>query len=264
MNYNHEFHAGSFSDIIKHLTLIHEIEYYKLKNKPIVFFDTHAGQGIYDLYNEKSQRTGEYLTGINLVYKELKQEFPVFCKLIESLNVNSEIRYYPGSPYIIKNLKRESDKGIFIEKNKVIYEKLLKLKDTNILIHNRDGYEALNALLPLEEKRGVIIIDPAFEEKNEFIQIKTALEKLLKKFSTPTIIIWFPIKDEEIVDSFLDNINQLTKNYIYLITEFDNIEQNSSGMKKCGLIVINPTWNLNKFWNDIKSKLKSYSFKIYP
>lgn len=261
MNYNHIFHAGNFADIVKHLTLIYITMYYKNKDKPIIFFDSHSGQGLYDLNSPEASRSAEAYTGLFEIVGIMDKLSQEFKEILGSLNVNSEIRIYPGSPYIIKYLMRDIDRAIFVEKNPKVFEKLKVIKGNRVMLHNRCGYEAINALLPLEEKRGIILIDPPFESKMEFQKIIESILVLKKKFSNALIMIWYPIKNQELVSKFYNEIFDMNLNEIILEYSHDNSEK-IGNLTKCGLMVINPVLGLEEFWTNLSRVLINYQFSI--
>ena len=253
MNYSHKYHAGNFADIVKHYTLISTIEYYKNKNKPIIFFDSHAGYGLYDLNSPEANRSGEASFGVKSVFDKLEETAPVYYNIIKNYNEN-KLRYYPGSSLIISHLMREIDRAFFIDSHKPAIDNLIQYKKPNIILHNRDGFEAIKALLPTTEKRGVIIIDPAFEKHKDFESIKSSVSYLLKSFSNGTIIIWYPVKEIDIKDELIKITETNKKQYLNIRTKIMHPDF-QFGMNLCDTFVINPTMHLKNDMTNLKETL---------
>ncbi|AZL15108.1 23S rRNA (adenine(2030)-N(6))-methyltransferase RlmJ [Rickettsiales endosymbiont of Stachyamoeba lipophora] len=272
MNYNHHFHAGNFADVIKHLILIHIIEYNKLKNKPIVFFDSHAGQGMYNLSEHEALRTGEFITGIASIVDNLEKISAEYKKIIlkfnqkvQKLNQKVQIDKYPGSPTIFAELMAPQDRLILIEKSEKHFTKLKHnlsaYKDNDIQLHQRDGFSSLPSLLPGQEKRAIILIDPAFEDKGDWQQASTNILKLLKKFAQAQIIIWYPNKDADLVHSFQQQFVGLEIEKLAI--DITNLSIPNDKMNKCGLLVLNPIYQLENFIEVIKNNIPQYKLSYF-
>lgn len=259
MNYRHIYHAGNFADVFKHCILVLLLESLLRKEKPFCYIDTHAGLGIYDLASLPSQRTLEYHHGVSRVLKSARDSFPIeispYLKVLEKLNKpnvtkalgDDNLRFYPGSPFIARSLLRSSDRLILMELHNedVVLLKRLFANDRQVMVHHYDGYKGLKAFLPPRERRGLVLIDPAFEQKNEFKTVLSALECALSRWPTGTYAVWYPIKDFTLVDNFRRALNQMRMKY--LISEITIAK--STPLKKfigCGMVIINPPWQIDK------------------
>jgi 23S rRNA (adenine2030-N6)-methyltransferase len=249
MNYRHEFHAGNLCDVMKHAILAQVISYYKLKEKPFRVIDTHAGRGRYDLESAPALKTGEWVEGIHrLRQKPLTPALAAFLKpYLDVQETLPSLKLYGGSPEIAACLMRPQDKAIFVEREateawhlKQVYE-----WSQNSKVLNRDGYEALKALLPPPEKRAIILIDPPFEEKGEEAAIVEAMSEAQKRFPTGTYLIWYPIKERARISFLLGHIARLnfekTLNVSLQFRPHDNYSLTGSG-----LLMINPPFALEK------------------
>ena len=168
MNYRHKYHAGSFSDVIKHLVLTIIVQALQRKETPFCFLDTHAGIGLYELDSEEAQKKQEYQNGIAKLLlsdeKNFPEEIQQYLFIIKKYNTKDELHFYPGSPFIAESLSREQDQIILCELHK---EDINTLKENmprakNIAIHHTDGYLGMKAFLPPKQKRGLVLIDPPF------------------------------------------------------------------------------------------------------
>ncbi|HSW70657.1 MAG TPA: 23S rRNA (adenine(2030)-N(6))-methyltransferase RlmJ, partial [Gammaproteobacteria bacterium] len=204
MNYNHHYHAGNFADVFKHLVLVSLLSSLRNKETPFCVLDTHAGSGEYDLQSEAAKKTQEAEEGI---LKVLCQKNPPLLvkQYLDCLQIKkAQLRYYPGSPLIIRSFLRPQDRLIATELHPQAYRELKNTlgADRQATAHAMDGYQALKAYLPPKERRGCVLIDPPYEDPQEFEQLITALPLALKRWETGIYAIWYPIKDRPPIDSF--------------------------------------------------------------
>ena len=247
MNYRHIYHAGNFADVFKHCILIMLIQSLFEKDKPILYLDTHAGIGKYNLTTEAVQKTKEYENGITRIYN--LHSFPAVIQtyqhIVSTINShNKNLHFYPGSPLIIRALLRTQDHMILTELHQ---EDIQVLKhefrqDKQVTVHNMDGYQGLKPFLPPKCGRGLILIDPPFEEKNEFEQIIAGLQIALKRFAGGIYMVWYPIKNQDEVNRFYANLKNINCKNI-LITELAISKSALNlGLTSCGLAIINAPW----------------------
>lgn len=287
MNYRHSFHAGNFCDVFKHIILIALIQSMTSKEKPFCYLETHAGAGLYDLTSTPSQQTKEYLNGIEKVMSYLNDtahsinlsnsnNFTNPTETISKIpsaiqvyvNMISEFKYphyYLGSPSIAKTLLRSADQMILSEYHPEEYQCLKRIlkhgKDfpkLNIAVHHRDGYEGLNAFLPPVAGRGLILIDPPYEKPSEWQDILQAIELALKKFPSGVYAIWYPIKNQKTVETFLKKLFDLqNKNRgEMMLTELSIYPSDvTSSLIGCGMVILNPPWQFENTLEPIISWL---------
>lgn len=262
MNYLHSYHAGNFCDVVKHICLIGLLEALQKKKSPICYLDTHAGAGCYDLQSTFSAKTKEYENGIEKIIQHanpppLVKEYLRIVHLINSRLTASKIsslQYYPGSPLIARELLRPTDRLIACELHPNEYQSLKEIfnADHHAAIHHTDGYLGLKAFLPPKERRGVILIDPPYEDPDEFVRLAHTLPTALKRFESGVYAVWYPIKEKSHLDKFYQAIKSNIAKEILVIelTVFPNIPQHLNG---CGLTIINPPW---QFEQTIKSVME--------
>jgi 23S rRNA (adenine2030-N6)-methyltransferase len=255
MNYLHSYHAGNFCDVVKHVCLIALIEALKRKPTPFCYIDTHAGAGNYDLFSEFSAKTREYENGIEKVIHADKPPPLIreYLTLVHTINNKltgakiSSLRFYPGSPMIARTLLRPHDRMVISELHPDEYQTLRTnfTGDNQTAIHHMDGFLGLKAFLPPKEKRGLILIDPPYEDPDEFSHIVRVLPAALKRFTGGVYAIWYPIKERNHVDKFHRAIkNTITNPVLTLeLTIHPDLPQHLNG---CGMAIINPPWQFDE------------------
>jgi 23S rRNA (adenine2030-N6)-methyltransferase len=205
VNYRHAFHAGNHADVLKHAILVFCLDALKRKPAPFAVLDTHAGRGLYDLLSDEALRSPEWHDGIGKLM-DWADAPPLIARLIDvvrMLNAGGALRSYPGSPKLIADALRDSDLlmacELHPEEHAVLRRNLPRA--SNIQIHARDGWEALSALLPPPQKRGLVLIDPPYEAPDELHQAAAAIRLCLKRFSHGMALWWRPLKSEAALDA---------------------------------------------------------------
>ncbi|EIJ41530.1 protein involved in catabolism of external DNA [Beggiatoa alba B18LD] len=251
MNYHHSYHAGNFADVFKHITLIALLQHLQQKTTPFCYLETHAGIGGYDLNSIEAQKTLEHHNGITRL-SSLTFTQPLlqtYQQLIKSYNEETpDIRYYLGSPLIAYHFLREQDKAVLAElqEDSATALKQLFRHDKRVAVHHMDGYQVLKAFLPPKEKRGLVLIDPPFESPDEFEQLIKQLKVAHKRWATGIYAIWYPIKRYTDTLPFYRQLQALNIPKI-LATEFCIYpDDNDLRLNGCGLIIINPPWQLDE------------------
>ncbi|MBO6719343.1 MAG: 23S rRNA (adenine(2030)-N(6))-methyltransferase RlmJ [Rhizobiaceae bacterium] len=251
MNYRHVYHAGNFADVMKHAALARIVEYLKRKDKAFRVIDTHAGTGGYDLSSDEAQRTGEWKGGIGtLLDAELAQEAAAllapYLDAVRALNPDGRLRFYPGSPAIVRHLLRPQDRLTAIELHPADAA-TLKARfagDFQTRVIALDGWLALGAHLPPKEKRGLVLVDPPFEEKGEFDRLSDGLQRAWRRWPGGVYALWYPIKDRGEVARFRD---RLTRAGIPKVLDL-SLEIRAPSRKPrfdgSGLVVVNPPYQL--------------------
>lgn len=244
MNYEHCYHAGSFADVVKHATLVALLQALLRKEKPFCYLDTHAGAGRYNLQSPEAQKTREYESGIGRVWQQ-EHYPPEIADYLSAVKIVAPD--YPGSPRIARYFLRESDRMILSELHP---ETLSSLKrefrhDSQVAIHHLDGYQALKAFLPPKERRGLILIDPPYEESDEIEHLSAALAIALQRFATGIYAIWYPLKNNALVEQ-LHALLKTHANKPILITELSIYPEDIAiSLYGTGMAIINPPWQLD-------------------
>ena len=197
LSYRHGYHAGNHADVLKHMLLCLTLRFLNQKDKPYSIIDTHSGAGIYSLNSVFAQKNKEYLTGLNKVIsnEKLHKLIPEYFEVIKSINKASVLDFYPGSPLFECALSRAEDKLTFIDLHPAEIEVLKKnfSRDNRVNIQKRNGFEALNALLPPNPRRGLCVIDPSYEEKSDYPELVKYIKIAIKKWNVGCFLIWYPV-----------------------------------------------------------------------
>ena len=253
MNYRHAFHAGNFADVLKHAVLTRIIEY--LKRKPGAFrvIDTHAGIGLYDLSGDEAQRTGEWHDGIGkLMQATLPDDAAVllapYLDAVKTLNPDGNIRFYPGSPLVTRSLLRGNDRLTAIELHP---EDTLELKrhlagDFQARVITLDGWLAMGAHMPPKEKRGLVLVDPPFEQKGEFDRLVDGLLKAYRRWPGGVYALWYPLKDRPQVEEFRQRLRETGIADILDIVIELRPASSEPKLDGCGMVVVNPPFVLEE------------------
>jgi 23S rRNA (adenine2030-N6)-methyltransferase len=278
MNYSHSYHAGNFADVFKHAILVSLIEALQRKDNGFCYIDTHAGAGLYDLFSDTAQKTKEYASGIGSLLDHKMTEschasmllagnqsgcqlktcwhdkLMTYLTCIKKANPQPALRYYPGSPYIAQCLMRPQDRMVLSELHPKVYRTLKDrfASDKRVSTHSLDGYQSLKAFLPPKERRGLILIDPPYEQANEFNQLVSTLPLALKRFATGAYAIWYPIKDRPPIERFYKDLRKATELPILIAELSIYPETSAQHLNGCGMVIINPPWQLD---DQIKSYL---------
>lgn len=259
MNYRHAYHAGNFADVLKHSVLFALIQALQAKDTPFALIDTHAGSGCYALDSEEAGKTGEYRDGIaRLLFPDLRQpEQPALPPLLRhwldavlAVPGNEHgLKLYPGSPLQAARAMRATDSAQLCELHPEEVSRLRELfhHDHRVHVHHRNGYEALKALLPPKEKRGLVLIDPPYEaQEAEYRLIEAALKAALLRWPNGMYAIWYPIKQRSMVQPFLRwlqhcGARRVLRAELMVYPDDSPLRLNGSGMA-----IINAPWNLDQ------------------
>jgi len=251
MNYRHAYHAGNFADVVKHAVLARLVEYLKQKDKAFRVIDTHAGIGRYDLGSPEAGKTGEWQGGIGrLVDATLEPQAAAllqpYLEAVRAQNPDGGLKHYPGSPLIVRHLLRNQDRLTAIELHPKDATRLKSVfaGDFQTRVIELDGWLALGAQLPPKEKRGLVLIDPPFEEEGEFSRLVEGLHKAHRRWPGGIYALWYPIKDRKAVIAFRKALKQSGIPKI-LDIEFEIRPASSEpSLDGSGMVVVNPPFTL--------------------
>lgn len=253
-SYRHSYHAGNFADVVKHVILVALIEALQRKDAPLCILDTHAGIGQYDLQRAESQQTGEFRDGIARLWEEGGVPPPVerYLALVRAINPDGLLRFYPGSPRLARQLLRPQDRLQLGELNPSDHARLVRefANDPQVIVHLQDAYQSIKALLPPKEKRGLILIDPAFERKDEYQRLVTGLREGLRRFANGVYAIWYPLLSAPLRQRFHDEmiatgIRKILRVELSLAPLGTDMRMVGSGM-----LIINPPWQIESALNE--------------
>jgi 23S rRNA (adenine2030-N6)-methyltransferase len=243
VNYRHAYHAGNFADCLKHALLVWLVGALQRKDTPIAVLDTHSGAGRYDLDSDPARRTGEWRTGIGRLLEQPPEPLAAYVALVQRIGL------YPGSPALIRALLRPADRLVCCElhpEEHGVLRRHFRRFTPQVAIHQRDAWEALGALLPPKERRGLVLIDAPFEAENEFAQLVEGLATGYSRFRDGVFAAWYPIKHLAPVRAFFaalqdTGIPDIVAAELYLREPLDPGRLNG-----CGLVVINPPFGFEE------------------
>lgn len=243
MNYRHSFHAGNSADVVKHALLIALVRALQLKEGALTLIDTHAGCGLYDLYGEAAQRTGESIQGVVRAAADVNPLLDEYRAAVRAVNVATEPRLYPGSPRVLAQLLRPQDFLILNEKHPEDADTLRRaMRDTPAAVHERDAYEFWLAMVPPRTARGVVVVDPPYEQTDERARIVVTLSLAHRKWGHGVTVIWYPLKDRATHSRWKERLRKLGIPKFLAVEHWLYDEDQPGIYNGAGLFIINPPY----------------------
>lgn len=249
LSYRHAYHAGNHADVLKHCIQSLLLTALCRKDKPFIYLDTHSGAGRYDLTSAMATKNGEFRTGIDRLWhtRNPPESAAPYLFAVGQLNPRHPLRSYPGSPRIARALLRPGDRLLL---NEIHPTDLALLKhefadDARTRIHQFDAYEALKALLPPKERRGLVLIDPAFELKTERQRLLDGLQEAKRRWSTGIYAVWYPLIDRHFADDLLRRLGRQGWDEIIVAELTVGSASKGASLSGSGMAVINPPWQLD-------------------
>ncbi len=260
MNYRHLYHAGNFADVFKHVGLTLLLRGLHGKDTPFCFFETHAGAGRYDFAEPAAQKSGEYREGIARMWQAQSASVGLtdYFAAVHAVNPDGKLGFYPGSPRVARHLLRPQDRMVLCERHPEEFDRLKDefRGDRQVVMHERDGYEALKAMLPPQERRGLVLIDPPYEQADEFDQVIKGLRTALERWATGIYAVWYPIKDRRAVARFHARLHAGDWRKVLIAELAVFPEDTAFRLNGCGLAVINAPWGFDRAFMDVLPELK--------
>lgn len=258
MNYRHAYHAGNFADVLKHAVLALIISYLKRKDAPFRVIDTHAGRGLYALDSVEAGKTREWEGGIGKLLApgaaplppDVERALAPYLNAVRAENSSGALSFYPGSPLIARRLLRPQDRLIANELHPIdsVHLKQVLGRDARVKVLALDGWVALKSLLPPKERRGIILIDPPFEEDGELDRMADGIAAGLNRFATGVFVAWLPVKDPTPVARFYKRLKPLASRHsafrIELLLRDPLLSPDR--LNGCALVVANPPFELER------------------
>lgn len=264
LSYRHAFHAGNHADVLKHVVTMELLRYFNQKDTPYMYIDTHAGAGLYALDGGYAAKNAEFETGIAPLWdrKDLPAPLADYVKLIKALNPSGKLRYYPGSPYCADKTMREQDRLRLFElhpsDSKILADNFRKVeahaaaqgerpttRGKRIMIQRADGFMGLRALLPPPSRRGLVLIDPPYEVKDDYKLVKDTLTDALVRFATGTYAVWYPVLHRMESRQLPDKLKRLKANgWLNVTLSISTPSPDGFGLHSSGMFVINPPFTL--------------------
>lgn len=244
LSYQHGYHAGNAADVHKHALLAWILDYLTRKDKPLSYLETHGGRGLYDLASDQAQRTGEAAHGIGRLQDAFAAEHPYFRAIAATQSMRGEAAY-PGSPLIAAHLLRAGDKMDIAELHPAEHDALTDAMAgrQDCRLHRRDGWDMVRALTPPEPRRGVLLIDPSWEIRDDYARAAALLPKLHRKWGVGILMLWYPILPDRRHRPMVQALQDALPEVLVTQTRFAPARE-GHGMEGSGLLVVNPPWGL--------------------
>jgi 23S rRNA (adenine2030-N6)-methyltransferase len=251
LSYRHAFHAGNHADVLKHFIEVQLLRYLAQKDKPFWYIDTHAGAGCYALDTGYAMQNAEYESGIARLWQrdDLPAPLAEYVALVKKLNPDGQLKLYPGSPLLAQDLLREQDRMRLFELHPTDHEILQEnfaADSRRVLMQKADGFGALKALLPPPPRRALVLIDPPYEEKQDYQRVVTALKEGLKRFANGVYAVWYPQLQRAEARQLPGQLKQLEVNsWLHVALSVQSPSSEGFGMHGSGMYILNPPWTLH-------------------
>ena len=247
MNYRHSYHAGNSADVVKHCLLIALVRALQLKQSALTLIDTHAGCGLYDLNGEDAQRTGESAQGVLRAFADPSPLLNDYRAAVQAVNVGVDVtagpQLYPGSPRILAQLLRPQDFLILNEKHpEDAYALRGAMRGTPAAVHERDAYELWLAMLPTRTPRGVVVVDPPYEQTDERARITATLAAAMRKWAHGVTVIWYPLKDRSTHVRWKEQLTKLGIPKLLTVEHWLYDGDQAGIYNGAGLFIVNPPY----------------------
>ncbi|MDP9108752.1 MAG: 23S rRNA (adenine(2030)-N(6))-methyltransferase RlmJ [Pseudomonadota bacterium] len=271
LSYRHAFHAGNHADVLKHVVTMQLLSYLNQKDAPYMYIDTHAGAGVYTLDGAYAAKNAEFDSGVTPLWgrKDLPKPLQDYITLIRKMNPSGKLRYYPGSPYCADQTMREIDRLRLFELHpadaRILQENFDKVeahaaaqgqrpttRGKRVMIHKGDGFLGLKALLPPPSRRGLVLIDPPYEDKGDYRRVKDTLADALVRFATGTYAVWYPVLQRMESRQLPDKLKRLPANgWLNVTLTVSTPMPDGFGLHSSGMFVINPPYTLEPMLKEL-------------
>ncbi len=249
MNYRHVYHAGNFADVLKHAVSAQIIHYLQRKDGALMILDAHAGPGLYDLAGEQAQKTNEWQGGIGKIWNGAAHpSLQPWLDVVHAANPDGELLAYPGSPKLFQSLLRPQDRLVLVEKHPQdhVLAEIEFGRDPRVQVHLADAYAHIKASVPPSERRGLVLIDPPYEEKDEHQKLVQGLAQALKRWPIGIYCVWYPIKARAQIDAFLADLKALDLPPTLVAELMIRSGDDPFRLNGCGLAILNQPWVLEE------------------
>jgi len=255
MNYRHAFHAGNHADVFKHAILLRLAALLARKETPFVYLDSHSGVGRYDLAGDQASRTDEWREGIGRLWtlESAPAAFVGYREAVAALNPAGALRYYPGSPELMRQALRPQDRlllnELHPEDGRLLKENMAR--DRRVAVHQKDGWLLPRALLPVPERRALLLIDPPFEKADELERCVKAVAEAIGRRRQTVIMLWYPIKDRRQLRRFHAGLQASGAPKLLNVELLIRAADDATRLNGSGLAIVNPPWGLEEELRDL-------------
>ncbi|TFW15374.1 23S rRNA (adenine(2030)-N(6))-methyltransferase RlmJ [Massilia arenosa] len=269
-SYRHAFHAGNHADVLKHFVLVQLLEYLNQKDTPYTYIDTHSGAGVYTLDEKFAAKTAEYTTGIGKLWTrdDIPAPLQAFADIIHEMNPSGKLRYYPGSPFIAERVARDEDRLRLFEMHpadaKLLADNFRELdahkaaqgyrptvRGKRVIIERSDGFASLKALLPPPSRRALVLIDPPYEDKNDYRYVADMLKDSLGRFPAGVYAVWYPILQRIESRQFADKLKRLPCKEWLNVSLTTRTPGPDGALHSSGMFILNPPYTLEPLLREV-------------
>ena len=260
MKYRHQYHAGNFADVHKHVLLLEILVALTRKDKGLLFVDTHAGRGMYELYPGDAQHPAEWLSGAaKLLAAAPRHEALARYRELVATGVRGASLHYRGSPLLAMQALRSQDRAVFFEMQRDEAGQLRKSLEgaARVRVESGDGFAGLRALLPPPERRGCILIDPPFEERTDYTRVHDATVDVLQRFETAVLVLWLPVKLRGDFDHWFGSLERAVSRPMLASLLWVLPTDSRAALSGSALVVVNPPYLLEQGMREWLPELQS-------
>ncbi|MBO4120820.1 23S rRNA (adenine(2030)-N(6))-methyltransferase RlmJ [Cupriavidus gilardii] len=254
LSYRHAFHAGNHADVLKHAIVTHLLDYLTQKDKPFWYIDTHAGAGLYALDEGYATRKSEFETGIAPLWRAaadgrtLPPLLQEYLDQVRTLNPDGRLRHYPGSPWLAWQMLREADRLRLFELHSTEIQVLrdnFRGAGRRVMLYDGDGFGGIKAILPPPPRRALVLIDPSYEDKQDYARTVQCLRDGLQRFATGTYAVWYPQVQRRESSQLPVQMKALPfKSWLHATLTVKHPVPGGLGLHGSGMFVANPPWTL--------------------
>jgi len=251
LSYRHAFHAGNHADVLKHTVLVQLTRYLGQKDKSFMVIDTHAGAGAYALDSGYAVKLAEYKEGIGRLWghNDLPPALAEYVDLVRRMNPDRRLQAYPGSPFIALWTMREQDRLRLFElhsKDARLLQENFQDAGKQVIVESGDGFAGLKALLPPPSRRALVLIDPSYEDKQDYERVFHALKDSLTRFPGGTYALWYPQLTRLDAHELPQRLKRLpAKSWLHVALRVSTPSKDGFGMHGSGMFILNPPWTLH-------------------
>ncbi|WP_157314648.1 23S rRNA (adenine(2030)-N(6))-methyltransferase RlmJ [Chitinibacter sp. GC72] len=258
LSYRHAFHAGNHADVLKHAVEVLLLDYLNQKEKPWWYIDTHAGAGVYSLTEGYATKNAEFESGIARIWQrnDLPDALKKYVQIVKTLNAGQDqLMFYPGSPFVAQALQRFDDKLRLFELHtsdaKLLADNFASAGKRAQVIH-ADGFASIKGVLPPPPRRSLMLIDPPYEDKHDYVRVADTMKLALERFATGVYAIWYPQLARVEVQEMLEKLKKIPcKGWLHVSLTVQTPSADGFGMHGSGMFVFNPPWTLEKDLNTL-------------
>jgi 23S rRNA (adenine2030-N6)-methyltransferase len=252
LSYRHAFHAGNHADVLKHAVLIALLDYFNQKDKPWWYIDSHAGAGMYDLLGDYAKKNAEFESGIGRLWQrtDLPPMLENYVELVRGLNPDGQLRFYPGSPWCALRRARSDDRLRLFElhsSDQGLLADTFRQAGRQVRVEAMDAYAGLKSVLPPPPRRALVLIDPSYEVKSDYLRTVEALKDSLARFAGGTYVVWYPLLQKPDARQLPQRLRAVSgPSWLNVSLTVQAPSKEGFGMHGSGLHILNPPWILPK------------------